>query len=126
MQYPSIIRAHNLCYTTIVLDAIPPTAENVEYYEVETSMGRFKFAQSTPGVVPSLLEDLAQYRKQAKRDMALCKASGDAWGESLANARQLAFKVGLDTPARRVGALCRHSIRTKHMVAYGRCASCPA
>lgn len=97
MQYPSIIRAHNLCYTTIVLDPKYGGVPGVEYYEVETSMGRFKFSQDVPGVVPSLLEDLAAYRKQAKRDMAACKESGDAWGEALANARQLAFKITMNS-----------------------------
>lgn len=97
MQYPSIIRAHNLCYTTIVLDPLMSNVEGVEYYEVETSMGRFRFSQSSPGVVPSLLEDLATYRKQAKRDMAACKDTGDTWGESLANARQLAFKITMNS-----------------------------
>lgn len=86
-----------MCYSTIVLDPAYANVAGAEYYEIQTSMGTFKFAQGTVGVVPSLLEDLAKYRKQAKQDMARCKAAQDAWGESLANARQLAFKITMNS-----------------------------
>jgi hypothetical protein len=36
-------------------------------------------------VVPRLLEDLAVFRKQAKKDMAAAKAVGDSWREALCN-----------------------------------------
>lgn len=86
-----------MCYSTLVLDDEYGAVPGVEYYDVGTSMGDYRFAQSTPGVVPSLLEDLAAFRKQAKKEMAENKARGDAWGEALANGRQLAFKITMNS-----------------------------
>jgi DNA polymerase delta subunit 1 len=97
LQYPSIIRAHNMCYSTLVMDAQYGGAKGVEYYEVDTALGRQRFAQSPRGVVPSLLEDLAQFRKQAKRDMADAKRAGDEWTAALANGRQNAFKITMNS-----------------------------
>lgn len=97
MQYPSIIRAHNLCYTTIVLDPKFDNLPGVEYETVETGMGTFRFAQDARGVVPSLLEDLALFRKQAKRDMAAAEAAGDEWAASLHNGKQSAYKVTMNS-----------------------------
>lgn len=96
-QYPSIIRAHNLCYSTIVLDDSGGAPGETEYEVVQTGMGTFKFAQSPRGVVPSMLEDLAVFRKRAKRDMAAAEAAGDAWAASLANAKQLAYKITMNS-----------------------------
>lgn len=98
------MRAHNMCYSTLVLDESFGAVPGVEYYEIETSMGTFKFAQQPRGVVPSLLEDLAKFRKQAKREMAEAKARGDAWAEALANGRQLAFKITMNSCYGFVGA----------------------
>jgi hypothetical protein len=97
VQYPSIIRAHNLCYSTIVLDDACGDVEGVEYYEVVTGLGTFRFAQQPRGVVPALLEDLAQFRKRAKADMAAAKAAGDAWSAALANSKQLAYKITMNS-----------------------------
>lgn len=97
MQYPSIIRAHNLCYSTLVLDDAYEAVPGVEYYEIATGMGTFRFAQGKPGVVPVLLEDLAQFRKKAKRDMATAKAAGDEWAEALYNGKQLAYKITMNS-----------------------------
>lgn len=96
-QYPSIIRAHNMCYSTLVLDDAYAAVPGVEYYVIETAMGTFKFAQSPQGVLPALLDDLAAFRKQAKKDMAAAKAAGDSWTEALANGRQLAFKITMNS-----------------------------
>lgn len=106
--YPSIMRAHNLCYSTLVMDttATATQAEDlgVEFETVETGLGTFRFAQSPRGVVPSLLEDLARFRKQAKKDMAAAEEAGDAWTASLCNARQLAFKITMNSAYGAIGA----------------------
>ncbi len=96
MQYPSIIRAHNLCYSTLVLDS-GADAVSEDFYEVATGMGTFRFAQAPGGVVPALLDDLAQFRKGAKRDMAAAKAAGDDWGAALHNGKQLAYKITMNS-----------------------------
>lgn len=95
--YPSIMRAHTLCYSTIVLDAKHDNLPGVEYFEVTTDMGTFRFAQTSCAVLPSLLAELAKFRKQAKRDMAAAKERGDKFMESVFNAKQLAFKARLCT-----------------------------
>lgn len=74
-----------MCYSTIVLEPAMGRVPGVEYYDIETSLGTFKFAQEPRGVVPSLLEDLAAFRKNAKKEMSEAKARGDEWAESLAN-----------------------------------------
>lgn len=101
--YPSILRGYNLCPSTLVMDADKYGAvPGVEYYTVDTGMGVHTFAQTRDGervdsVVPGLLEQLAQFRAAAKRDMADAKARGDAFGAALANGKQLAYKVSANS-----------------------------
>jgi DNA polymerase delta subunit 1 len=94
--YPSIIRAWSLDFSTIVLDPKYDNLPGVEYYEVETDQGTFRFAQGFKGVLPSLLEDLAVFRKNSKKKMADAKARNDSFAASLHNAAQLAFKVTMN------------------------------
>lgn len=91
------MRAHNMCYSTLVLDDAYAWLDGTEYYEVDTAMGTYRFAQDPPGVLPALLDDLAKFRKAAKKDMARAKADGDAWTEALANGRQLAYKITMNS-----------------------------
>lgn len=94
--YPSIIRAHRMCYSTLVL---PGSPQPPEAYEIETGLGTYAFAQdpAVPGIVPELLRNLAQWRKDAKRKMAAATSAGDAWGASVWNGAQLAFKVSMNS-----------------------------
>lgn len=69
----------------------------VEYYEVETDQGTFRFAQGRAGVLPELLKDLATFRKAAKKKMADAKARGDSFAASLFNGQQLAFKIVMNS-----------------------------
>lgn len=92
--YPSIMRSFNLCYSTLIL---PGTEEPENVYTIDTGLGVYKFAQDDKGILPTLLENLATWRKAAKKKMAACKASGDTFGESLWNGAQLAFKVTMNS-----------------------------
>ena len=94
--YPSIIRAHKMCYSTLML---PGSPEPPGVYEIETGLGKFRFAQDpdVPGIVPELLKNLSVWRKDAKRKMAACKDAGDGWGASVWNAAQLAFKISMNS-----------------------------
>ena len=47
--------------------------------------------------MPDLLRDLAQYRKQAKKDMADAKKRGDAFMTSVYDGKQLAIKVSMNS-----------------------------
>lgn len=96
-MYPSIIRAWNLCYSTIVLDPRYDNLPGVNYYEVSTDQGTFRFAQGVPSVLPHLLTDLAEFRKAAKRKMADAKQRGDAFAAAIHNGSQLAFKVTMNS-----------------------------
>jgi DNA polymerase elongation subunit (family B) len=97
--YPSIIRAHNLCYSTLIMEgrSPEPPPDAPPPFEVVTGLGTYRFAQDTPGIVPELLKNLAVWRKDAKRKMAEAKRAGDAWGASVWNSAQLAFKVSANS-----------------------------
>lgn len=103
--YPSIIRAYSLCPSTLVLDDRYAAVPGIEYRDVDVGGGvvhRFAVGgESAAGpldaVVPSLLRDLAEFRTAAKREMAAAKARGDAFGASVANGKQLAYKVSANS-----------------------------
>jgi DNA polymerase elongation subunit (family B) len=66
--YPSIMRAHNLCHSTHVLDPqffFEPGV--VEYRVSEDFVTYFVTAERHKGVLPRILEDLGSRRKVAKR-----------------------------------------------------------
>lgn len=89
--YPSIMRAHNLCYSTFVqpgskYDNVP----GVEYEQI----GPYRFAQGVPSLLPAVLNELAAFRKQAKKAMA--KAEGTPM-EAIYNGKQLAYKISMNS-----------------------------
>lgn len=96
--YPTIMRAHNLCYNTIVLDPSYKDLPGVEYetisWDVNGKQNEYTFAQTTQGVLPKLLEQLAKSRKKAKKDMANAK---DPFMKDVYNGKQLAFKVSMNS-----------------------------
>ena len=90
--YPSIMMAHNLCYSTLIMN---PKYEDKERYpdlEIET-FGQFKFVQNVPSLLPSILTELKQFRKQAKKDMA--NSSGSL--KQMYNGKQLAYKISMNS-----------------------------
>lgn len=91
--YPSIMRADNLCYSTLVLDPRYDNLPGVEYesFEIpipEKGMVTYRFAQNVPALLPSILKELSDYRSQAKKDM---KAFPDLY--EVFNGKQLAYKI---------------------------------
>ena len=99
--YPTIMRAHNLCYNTIVLDDQFANLDGVTYESVtigsQDAPTTFKFAQTKPGVLPRILEHLALSRKKAKKDMADAARRGDTFMKDVFNGKQLAFKVSMNS-----------------------------
>jgi DNA polymerase delta subunit 1 len=95
--YPSIIRAENLCPSTLVMNSKYDNLEGVDYYEIKTDIGTFRYAQNPKGILPTMLDDLALFRKQAKKDMAAAKARGDYFAAKLYDAKQLAYKVSMNS-----------------------------
>ena len=85
------MRSHNLSPETLVMDARYDNMPGVEYYEIETGLGTFRYAQkkadgSGIGVAPALLDDLAAFRKRSKKLMAEAKRDGDEFREALFDA----------------------------------------
>lgn len=91
--YPTIMRAHNLDHSTLVMDPKYANISGIEYFEVNN----YKFAQNYEGIIPKMLKELANNRKAAKKVMAVAKENGDKFAEALANGRQLAFKVSMNS-----------------------------
>eukprot|EP00049_Salpingoeca_infusionum_P016898 m.351100 g.351100 ORF g.351100 m.351100 type:complete len:1070 (+) comp16170_c1_seq1:68-3277(+) len=92
--YPSIMMAHNLCYTTLIhhkaeRDNLPPDSyiktPNNDYF-VKSSVRK--------GLLPQILESLLSARKRAKRDL---KNETDPFKRSVLNGRQLALKVSANS-----------------------------
>lgn len=92
--YPSIMMAHNLCYSTYVMDEkrygnIP----GIVYESFNIGDKVYKFAQDVPSLLPSILSELKQFRKQAKKDMA----SASGFMKEVYNGKQLAYKVSMNS-----------------------------
>lgn len=103
--YPSIIRGWGLDYTTLVLDPKYDNVEGVEYHEVQTDQGTFRFAQGVKGVLPTMLEELAASRKAAKADMARAAREGNSLMQATYNSQQLAYKLVMNTAYGLMGAV---------------------
>ncbi len=87
--YPSIIMAHNLCYSTLVR---PEHVNQLKPEQIEkTPCGNvFVKREVKQGILTTMLEELLGARKQAKKDL---KAAKDPFLKSVLNGRQLALKI---------------------------------
>jgi len=94
-MYPSIIRSHNLCASTL-LDA----DRDAEWMRLNPlgheQVGGSRFVRHTVrmGIVPSILDELARERARLKDLMQTCGTSGSLY--RALNARQLACKVTMN------------------------------
>eukprot|EP00026_Physarum_polycephalum_P001218 Phypoly_transcript_01219.p2 GENE.Phypoly_transcript_01219~~Phypoly_transcript_01219.p2 ORF type:complete len:513 (+),score=116.86 Phypoly_transcript_01219:1858-3396(+) len=91
--YPSIMMAHNLCYTTLLtkkdMEAMSP-----DKYEVTPLGDAFVKAEVHKGLLPRILEDLLAARKKAKLDLANEK---DPSRRAVLDGRQLALKISANS-----------------------------
>ena len=94
--YPSIMQAHNLCFSTLILD--PPEKDNPALssttYDIGAQRCTFVNSETTKGILPSILQHLLSARKQAKKDM---EAATDPFEQQIYNSRQLALKVSANS-----------------------------
>lgn len=92
--YPSIMMAHNLCYSTLVMDERRyGNVPGINYETFTIGEKTYKFAQDVPSLLPSILLELKQFRKKAKKDMAA--ATGGM--KEVYNGKQLAYKVSMNS-----------------------------
>ncbi|KAM3963556.1 LOW QUALITY PROTEIN: DNA polymerase delta 1, catalytic subunit [Aphomia sociella] len=90
--YPSIMMAHNLCYTTLV----PPLMQkemNADDVTVTPSKNMFVKSNIRKGLLPEILESLLAARK-AKADL---KEEKDPFKRSVLDGRQLALKISANS-----------------------------
>jgi len=91
--YPSIMMAHNLCYTTLMQPA--DAAKLGEDQVTKTPTGHlFAKTSARKGLLPVILEELLAARKRAKKAMAEAE---DPLTKSVLNGRQLALKISANS-----------------------------
>ena len=88
--YPSIMCAHNLCYSTLVMDPRYDNLPGVEYEQY----GPHRFAQGVVSLLPTILMDLKAFRKKAKKLMAQHEGTPM---EAIYNGQQLAYKISMNS-----------------------------
>jgi DNA polymerase delta subunit 1 len=89
--YPSIMCAHNLCFSTLVMDDKYDNLPGVGYEQ----FGEHRFAQApVPSLLPVILTDLKAFRKKAKKLMAQHEGTPM---EAIYNGQQLAYKISMNS-----------------------------
>ena len=94
--YPSIIQAHNLCYTTLLnSNAVEKLGlKKDEDYIVTPNGDLFCTAKVRKGLLSQILEELLGARKRAKKELAV---ETDAFKKAVLNGRQLALKISANS-----------------------------
>lgn len=94
--YPSVIQAHNLCYTTLLnKNSVEKlNLKKGEDYIVTPNGDLFCTPKIRKGLLTQIFEELLGARKQAKKEMGLEK---DPFRKAVLNGRQLALKVSANS-----------------------------
>ncbi|CDK26494.1 unnamed protein product [Kuraishia capsulata CBS 1993] len=94
--YPSIMMAHNLCYTTLLNKQTIERLglkEDADY--IKTPNGDyFVKPHLRQGILPTILQELLGARKKAKNDL---KKETDPFKQQVLNGRQLALKISANS-----------------------------
>ncbi|KAG2070221.1 hypothetical protein BDR04DRAFT_1100449 [Suillus decipiens] len=94
--YPSIMMAHNLCYTTLLekstIDRLQ-FVKDVDYIQTPNN-DFFTTTAKRKGLLPTILEDLISARKRAKADL---KRETDPAKRAVLDGRQLALKISANS-----------------------------
>lgn len=91
--YPSIMMAHNLCYSTL-LDASQLATMSLDDYTITPTGDAFVKSTVRRGILPEILTELLTARSNAKR---LMKVATDPFTIAVLNGRQLALKVSANS-----------------------------
>ena len=94
--YPSIIQAHNLCYTTLLNKTSVEKLHMVkdEDYIVTPNGDMFCTSKIRKGLLTQILEELLGARKRAKKELAV---ETDTFKKAVLNGRQLALKISANS-----------------------------
>ena len=95
--YPSIMMAHNLCYSTWLQDRSHAERFNLKEKQdyVRTPNGDFFVIESKKkGLLPIILEELLEARRKAKSDL---KKETDSFKRAVLDGRQLALKISANS-----------------------------
>nr|CAI5856955.1 unnamed protein product [Callosobruchus analis] len=93
--YPSIMIAHNLCYTTLIRSPVKDKLGLTDD-QVTSTPANCMFVKSAvrPGLLPHILQHLLSARKKTK---ALLKDEKDPVLRTVLNGRQLAYKISANS-----------------------------
>ena len=93
--YPSIMMAHNLCYTTLIRPgSVNSFGLNDSDYIKTPSNNLFVKSNVRKGLLPEILESLLGARKKAKADL---KKETDPFKKKVLDGRQLALKISANS-----------------------------
>ena len=92
--YPSIMIAHNLCYSTLLKQGDEKKLKEGEDFTRAPSGECFVTEKIRKGILPTILEELLAARKAAKKDMNNEK---DPFKKKILNGRQLALKISCNS-----------------------------
>lgn len=102
--YPSIMCAHNLCYSTYVMDQRYMDIPGVTYERFGPHVFALeKDGKRIPSLLPVILERLKVYRKEAKKKMEDC----DPVMYNVYNGKQLAYKISMNSVYGFTGAVTK-------------------
>ncbi|XP_067005880.1 DNA polymerase delta catalytic subunit isoform X2 [Anabrus simplex] len=93
--YPSIMMAHNLCYTTLLQGGVKEKLGlTPEQYTKTPASNFFVKGSVRKGLLPEILENLLGARKKAKADL---KEEKDPFKQKVLDGRQLALKISANS-----------------------------
>ncbi|KAK4504717.1 hypothetical protein PRZ48_002679 [Zasmidium cellare] len=94
--YPSIMQAHNLCYTTLLNKTAIEKLQlkKDEDYIVTPNGDLFCTTKVRKGLLSQILEELLGARKRAKKELAI---ETDPFKKAVLNGRQLALKISANS-----------------------------
>ncbi|KAH6561006.1 hypothetical protein BASA62_010170 [Batrachochytrium salamandrivorans] len=95
--YPSIMMAHNLCYSTYIANSELAAKLNLvegRDYKKTPNNDIFVCSSLRKGLLPTILEDLLSARKRAKADL---KKETDPFKCAVLDGRQLALKISANS-----------------------------
>jgi DNA polymerase delta subunit 1 len=91
--YPSIMMAHNLCYSTLLTQSQARELPADAYVRTPTGACFIK-SHVRRGVLPDILDELIKARAQARKDL---KEASDPFTKAVLNGRQLALKISANS-----------------------------